>query len=287
MSLRLRLSLCLTVLFGLVTAVPLQAQFSIQEMFVPAAITNHMNETMPVRVWRNYKKRDLPVPVLVMLHGSGECGQENAKQLPPFAPIHRQALIDDDIPPALYLVPQCTQRNAWVRTIAFKEDYRAPRYPAPALRTVKEYLDQLVAEGIADPDRIYIVGLSLGGFGTWDAIQRWPNYFAAAVPICSGGSLQEEQIKNALTTSVWVFHGEKDVNVPVACSRRMVAAMTKAGGSPKYTEYPNAGHNVWTRALQDRAVIKWIFRQKRGKVESAPSSSSGVWGRIKAYVTPQ
>lgn len=267
-------------------AVAAQAQFAINEMFTPTTITNHLNETMPVRVWRNYKASDLPVPVLVLLHGSGECGQDNAKTLAPFTAIHRQALIDDDVPPALYLIPQCTQRNAWVRSLAFKEDYRLPRYPAPALRTVKEYLDQLVADGVVDPDRIYIGGLSLGGFGTWDAIQRWPNYFAAAVPICGGGSVQEEAIQAATTTSVWVFHGEADTSVPVACSRRMVAAMTKAGVTPKYTEYPKTGHNVWGRAFQDTALLKWVFRQRRGEPDGS-GDSSGFWGRIKAYVTPE
>ena len=282
----LRLTSLLAVIVGLAGAMPLRAQFSIQDMFVPAVITNQVNETMPIRVWRNYSKSDLPVPVVVLLHGSGECGLDNSKQLPAFAPLHRQALIDDEIPPALYLVPQCTQRNAWVRTIAFKEDYQHPRYPAPALRTVKEYLDQLVADGVADPERLYLIGLSLGGFGTWDAIQRWPNYFAAAVPICSGGSIQDEPIKNAMTTSVWAFHGEMDVNVPVECSRRMVTALTKAGVSPKYTEYPKAGHGIWTRVFQDTAVLKWIFRQRRGVQESA-ADGTGFWGHIKAYVTPQ
>ncbi|MBQ9694588.1 MAG: prolyl oligopeptidase family serine peptidase [Kiritimatiellae bacterium] len=240
---------------------------------------------MPVRLWRNYKASDCPVPVLVLLHGSGECGLDNARHLPAFAPIHRQALIDDDIPPALYIVPQCTQRNAWVRNIAFQEDYRLPRYPAPALRTVKEYLDKLIADGVADPERIYLAGLSLGGFGTWDAIQRWPDYFAAAVPICGGGSLQENAIKNAATTSIWIFHGDKDVNVPVACSRRMVAKLTSFGAQPKYTEYENAGHNVWGRAFKDTALLKWIFRQRRGRIETVPKRS-GFWGQLKAYVTP-
>lgn len=276
----------LGMMIALVTALPLQAQFSMSEMFAPAAITNQLNETMPVRVWRNYQPSDLPVPVVVMLHGSGECGQDNAKQLAAFAPIHRQALIDEDLPPALYLVPQCTQRNAWVRSIAFTADYKAPRYPAPALRTLKEYLDRLVAEGVADPDRLYLIGLSLGGFGTWDAIQRWPTYFAAAVPICGGGSVQEEQVKNATTTAVWAFHGEVDANVPVDCSRRMVAALTKAGATPKYTEYPKSGHNIWSRVFQDTAMLKWLFRQRRGVSESS-GESKGFWGRIKAYVTPQ
>ena len=135
-----------------------------------------------MRGWRRYQPEDLPVPVVVLLHGSGECGMDNASQLAPFKGLYETVLIDGSFPPALYVVPQCTQRNPWVRALAFKEDYRLPRYPAPALRSVKEYLDGLVKEGVADPERLYIGGYSLGGFGTWDAIQRWPNYFAAAAP---------------------------------------------------------------------------------------------------------
>ncbi len=246
------------------------AQFLIQEVFTQEEIVNSVGEKMPLRAWHKYEKKDLPVPVVVLLHGSGECGQDNIKQLNTFKTFHQAVLIDETLPPALYLIPQCTTRNAWVRNIAFKEDYRQPRYPAPALRMVKEHLDKLVAKGVADPERLYLLGLSLGGFGTWDAIQRWPNTFAAAVPICAGGSIEEKAIANALTTSIWVFHGSADASVPVACSQRMVAALARADKPPKYTEYPKMGHNVWDRALGDSAMLHWLFRQRRGKEDPGP-----------------
>ncbi len=256
---------CLLLLAMFVMATMSQAQFSIAEMFVAETLTNNAGETMPARVWHRYEKKDLPVPVVVLLHGSGECGQDNAKQLAPFKSLHTTVLIDDELPPAMYLVPQCTQRNPWVRTLAFQADYRLPRYPAPALRTVKEHLDKLIAEGIADPERLYIAGLSLGGFGTWDAIQRWPDTFAAALPICGSGSLEEAAIKNAATTNLWIFHGAADVNVPVDCSRRMVAALSKVDAPPKYTEYAKVGHNIWGKVLGDSATLRWLFRQRKGK----------------------
>ncbi len=254
------------------TAFLAQAQFSIAEVFTAETITNAAGEKLPARVWHRYQKKDLPVPVVVLLHGSGECGQDNAKQLAPFKSLHTTVLIDDELPPAMYIIPQCTQRNAWVRSIAFKPDYRQPRYPAPALRTVKEHLDKLVADKIADPERLYITGLSLGGFGTWDAIQRWPDTFAAAIPICGGGSIEEAPVQCAMTTNIWIFHGDADTSVPVDCSRRMVAALSQAGYTPKYTEYPKAGHNIWGRVLGDSATLRWLFRQRKGKKDSGVKS---------------
>lgn len=274
-----------------VLAFPAAAQFSIQETYAAGIITNRLGETMPMRVWRKYEPKDCPVPVVVLLHGSGESGQDNLKQLASFSSFHTSVLLDDTLPPALYLIPQCTSANPWVRAVAFKPDYRQPRYPAPALRTVKEYLEALVKEGTADPDRLYIGGFSLGGFGTWDAIQRWPGFFAAALPICGGGSIQEEPVRNAIQTAIWAFHGSADGNVPVDCSRRMVAALSQAGATPKYTEYPNAGHGIWQRALGDTAVIRWLFRQRRGCREAGEAESGSALGsffrQLKEYVTPK
>lgn len=277
----------LFLVFGMAMATWAKAQFSIQEMYSPEVITNSFGETMPMRVWRHYKPEDRPVPVVLLLHGSGQSGKDNLKQLETFTAFHNSVLIDDTLPPALYVIPQCTAANPWVRTIAFKEDFRQPRYPAPALRTVKEYLDALIKEGTADPERLYIAGFSLGGFGTWDAIQRWPNFFAAAIPICGGGSVEELPIRNAATTSIWAFHGGADGTVPPACSRRMIAALTQVGVSPKYTEYPNAGHVIWQRALGDSAVIRWMFRQRRGHVESSDQTLGGFFRQLKEYVTPK
>ncbi len=260
-----------------------QAQFLIQEVFKAEAIVNAAGEKMPLRAWHKYEKKDLPVPVVVLLHGSGECGQDNITQLSNFKALHQSVLIDDTLPPALYLIPQCTTRNAWVRNIAFKEDYRLPRYPAPALRMVKEHLDKLVADGVADRERLYIAGLSLGGFGVWDAIQRWPNTFAAAIPLCAGGSVEETAIQNAATTSIWVFHGSADQAVPVACAQRMVAALARADKPPKYTEYARTGHNVWDRALGDSATLHWMFRQRLGKEDPGPENE-GIMSTIGDYL---
>jgi len=277
----------LALALALLAALTARAQFSMAEQFEPLTIVNSLGDKMQARAWRHYGPNDLPVPVVVLLHGSGECGQDNGKQLDPFAGLYKIALVDRELPPALYLIPQCTQANGWVKKFAFEEDYRQPRYPSPALRTVKEYLDRLIKEGTADPDRLYIGGYSLGGFATWDAIQRWPGYFAAAVPVCGGGSIQEEPAKNAAQTPVWAFHGAKDPMVPVVCTQRTVAAVTQAGGAPKYTEYPEANHNIWTRVFGDKALVHWMFRQRRGKPPQEDGGRrKGFFGRLLRYVTP-
>ncbi len=282
----MRKALLLLLLCGCATLA--QAQFSMAEQFEASAITNRFGETMPVRLWRHYQPKDRPVPVLVLLHGSGECGADNSAQLAPFQSLYKSALLDSSLPPALYVIPQCTRQNGWVRVTTFTEETKLPRYPAPALRTVKEYLDTLVAEGTADPERLYIGGYSLGGYGAWDAIARWEGYFAAAVPVCGGGSATESAVKAMAKTSIWAFHGSQDPTVPVAYSRRLIAALMREGVGAKYTEYEGAGHNIWGRAFGDSAMLRWVFRQKRGKVESAQGQTPvhALFRQLKAYVTP-
>jgi predicted peptidase len=112
-----------------------------------------------------------------------------------------------------------------------------------------------------DGRRIYITGLSMGGYGTWDLMARKPELFAAAVPICGGGDeATAEKIKNI---PVWVFHGAKDGAVKVERSRRMVEALKKAGGKPIYTEYPEVGHDSWNPAYKDAKMFAWLFAQKK------------------------
>lgn len=109
--------------------------------------------------------------------------------------------------------------------------------------------------------RIYLTGLSMGGFGVWDAMQRKPTWFAAAVPICGGG---DPTFASAIAPiPVWAFHGDSDPAVKPKRSRDMIAALKAAGGQPKYTEYPNTGHNSWTETYKNREMYAWLFSQKR------------------------
>jgi predicted peptidase len=114
-----------------------------------------------------------------------------------------------------------------------------------------------------DPDRIYLVGLSMGGSGAWDFAVRNPTLFAAVVPICGAGNPERAAVLTRLP--IWCFHGEKDPLVSVNHAREMIAAIKKAGGSPRYSEYPEVGHNSYVNAFADPELLKWLFAQRRGQ----------------------
>ena len=138
-----------------------------------------------------------------------------------------------------------------------------PEGPSRAMRLVMEILDSLDKELPIDPDRRYVTGLSMGGFGSFDLCVRRPNGFAAAVPIC-GGARTENAAKIA-HVPLWIFHGGADPVVPVELSRNIVEALEKAGASPKYTEYPGVGHDSWTKAYQEPELVDWLLGQRRKK----------------------
>ena len=112
-----------------------------------------------------------------------------------------------------------------------------------------------------DTNRIYITGLSMGGFGTFDAIERYPDLFAAAVPVCGGGDISmAASIKHI---PIWIFHGAEDPAVDAAFSLNMIEALTKTGAHPGYTQYPEVGHFSWIAAYSDQMMIEWLFRQHK------------------------
>jgi predicted peptidase len=122
-----------------------------------------------------------------------------------------------------------------------------------------ELLDSFIDSHPVDRQRIYLTGLSMGGFGTWDAIARRPDFFAAAIPICGGGDLKTaSRIKDL---PIWCFHGGADPVVAVELSRTMVDAIKAAGGHPKYTEYEGVAHDSWTQTYKNNELFQWLFQQ--------------------------
>ena len=155
--------------------------------------------------------------------------------------------------PAIILLPQCRKGFYW--------------HDAEMERMVMDSLRQTVAEFEADETRLYLTGVSMGGFGVWHTAAKHPGKFAALVPICGGSSLVAADrftpvARGIGRTPVWVFHGADDPIVPVSESRRMVAALKATGGNVRYNEYAGVGHNVWVNVLGEPELLPWMLAQQ-------------------------
>jgi predicted peptidase len=122
-------------------------------------------------------------------------------------------------------------------------------------------IEQIKKTMPVDTNRIYITGLSMGGFGTFDAIERYPNLFAAAVPVCGGGDTSKAA--SIAHIPIWIFHGAEDPAVSPAFALNMLTALTNAGAHPGFTQYPSTGHFSWIGAYSDKAMMEWLFRQHK------------------------
>lgn len=201
-----------------------------------------------------------PLPLVVFLHGAGERGDDNEAQLKHGA---KEFAKRQDKNPCFVLVPQCPKEKRWVEVDwnqttgkgGFKES------PSASMGLVLQVVEQLLETGKVDRSRVYVTGLSMGGYGTWYAAGKKDSPFVAAAPICGGGDpLWAERY---VGLPLWVFHGDADTAVPVGRSREMIEAIKEAGGSPKYTEYPGVGHDSWTQTYANDEFHEWLFSQKR------------------------
>jgi predicted peptidase len=222
--------------------------------------------------------RQAQYPLILFLHGAGERGADNEAQL-----VHPEVLrfVGPEArkqQPCLLVAPQCPAPESeadaprgdsrwtdvdWGATVPI----RLTPEPAKPMRLVIALLEELEKEFNVDPSRRYVTGLSMGGYGTYDLLLRQPDRWAAAIAICGGGDVSKAD--RIAHIPLWIFHGTADGAVPVARSRAMVAALKEAGGSPRYTEYEGAGHNVWSRAYHEPELIDWLFSKQRPKAESA------------------
>lgn len=184
-------------------------------------------------------------PVILFLHGAGERGNDGIRQTQ--VGIGTAIRSYPDRFPCIVVMPQCPADRWW---------------GGDDLDAAYQCLQQTIKEFSCDPQRVYLTGLSMGGFGSWSLIARYPDAFAAVVPICGRGNVADaEKLKNI---PMWVFHGEADTLVPPTFSREMVEALKKAGSTVvKYTELPGVGHNSWDPAYSSAEVIKWLLEQKR------------------------
>jgi predicted peptidase len=194
-------------------------------------------------------------PLILWLHGAGGIGSDNAAQIAgdqvpgthAWATPERQAEH-----PAFIVVPQSP--GVWTST-------SVPDL-GPHLAAVSRILDGLAVEFSIDPNRVYVLGQSNGGYGAWNLISNHPERFAAAVLVCPiKGNLA--RAARAASLPIWIFLGSHDSPAIVEGSRAMVAALRAAGGQPRFTEYPDAGHDIWTRVFSEPEIVPWLFAQRR------------------------
>jgi predicted peptidase len=232
-----------------------------RDMLEKMIYTGADGKTLPYRLLKplNYDPKE-KYPLVVFLHGAGERGDDNDKQLLHGVPEFLTAENRKDYP-CFLIAPQCPEGKKWVDVDWSAESEVQPKEPSESMRLTLGLIDQMQKDYPIDAKRIYVTGLSMGGYGTWDVIARKPDLFAAAVPICGGGD--ETTASKIAKIPIWAFHGAKDPAVNVSRTRRMIAALKKAGGEPKYTEYPDEGHASWVPAYKDAAMMKWLFAQKK------------------------
>ena len=204
-------------------------------------------------------------PLVLFLHGAGERGNDNTSQLRHGAnmftnPVNRSKY------PAFVLFPQCPTNSFWApinRNVKKDDNFYPDEPPMTAtLQSVKELLDNFIANYPIDQNRIYIMGLSMGGMGTFDMVCRYPNLFAAAIPICGGINTKRlEQIKTS--TSFRIYHGDADPVVPVSFSRNAYTTLKAQNADVEYIEFPGIEHNSWTPAFNMPDFMEWLFRHSK------------------------
>jgi predicted peptidase len=204
-------------------------------------------------------------PLLVFLHGAGERGSDNKSQL-----VHGKSLMLTAAQEyqSFVLAPQCPGDDYWVEVDGGADKLKLLYAPSQSLVAVMDMLAHFVENRPVDLTRLYIMGISMGGFGTWSLLQMYPKAFAAAIPICGGGDPHSADL--LVDTPIWAFHGAEDSVVPVTYSRQIVDAIEKAGGRPKYTEYPGVAHDSWTSTFNEPDLLSWLYSQKNNTPEPLP-----------------
>lgn len=194
-------------------------------------------------------------PLIIFLHGISGCGSDNEQQLQYCWDVFLRDSIRVQYP-AIVVFPQASKSESWYTK--GRDGVRKP------LVLVNELVDDFFSEGRVDAKRLYVIGISNGGYGTFKMIEYWPNRYAAAIPICGGSDVNAAE-KYAKNTAVWIFHGENDKSVLAELSREAYKVLQDEGCEVYYTEYPDVGHNSWDPAFKEPKIFSWLFSKSKSK----------------------
>lgn len=237
--------------------------------------TSSTNVRMPYRIMAPERIKDgEKYPLIVFLHGAGERGDDNEKQL-----LHGASIFSNPVNakkyPAFVVFPQCKER-AW--TDGINERMFMPGAPVPGESKTEESVIELIraiaAENPVDTSRIYLVGISMGGIATYDLACRYPDLFAAAVPIC--GAVNPDRLPEAADVNFMIFHGVEDEQIPSICGREAYKALNAAGANVDYIEFAGMGHDCWDAAFNYPDFLPWLFSQIKAPTKGADMAENTV-----------
>lgn len=206
-------------------------------------------------------------PLIIFMHGIGERGSDNEKQLVNGGKLFLNDSLRKQFP-AFVIFPQCADNTTWApmtveQDSSGKRSFAFPTAlpPTAPSRLLYQLIDSMMASGSVDTKRLYVGGLSMGGMGTFDILSRFPTRFAAAFPICGAGNVKLAK-RYAKHTALWIFHGAEDNLVPTFYSRQYYELLKEKGADVKYTEYPGVGHNSWDNAFAEPELFPWLFSHR-------------------------
>lgn len=237
-------------------------------LFEKREFTNKKGEVLPYRILypKNYDAGK-KYPLVLFLHGGGERGNDNEKQLVHGVKVFLEPENRERFP-AIVIAPQCPADSYW-GSVKFERtkyplemDFNYQYDITTGLRLAMELTKHTIKEEAVDKNRIYITGLSMGGMGTLEAVYRFPKRFAAAVAVCGGADVAAYKKKHA-KIPFRLYHGEVDGVVAVDHSRALYAKLQELGAQVTYKEYPGVNHNSWENAYAEDDLLPWLFAQNR------------------------
>ena len=233
--------------------------------------------TMPYRLFlpEDYEAGG-SFPVLLFLHGAGQRGTDNENQLT--VGVNRLFRADDRLTETIIICPQCPEGEQWVDQDWSRGNYSTETIPeSRAMRAVLSILDRVESEYRCDTDRVYAVGLSMGGFGVWDLLARHGERFAAGVPVCGGGDPEKAEALSEIP--IWAYHGEKDPVVPFEGTKEMYESVSRFGKDRMiFTPIPDGEHAIWDQAFRSTEMIEWLFAQNLSLRAPAPETEAETDG---------
>lgn len=233
---------------------------------VKGIYSKNTNKIAFTQLTYNLDSSDKKYSFILFLHGAGERGIDNNAHLKVGLPNLVNSLKKVGLKNFVILAPQCPLNERWVDVDWTTTSHSMTRNPHWPLDLVFSLMDSITRTNPnLDTTRFYVTGLSMGGYGTWEVIQRRPNSFAAAIPICGGGDKMTGKI--LVNIPIWMFHGSKDKAVPVVRTTDMFNSIKKEMGSSilkaKMTIYENKGHLIWNETYDNQEVIQWFVTQRK------------------------